>query len=596
MKRKLLLIAMAGLFTLGLNAQEPSTAWEDNIISAEGDTVVIKPLNQGAAINSVFIAIMGDTTSTGERTNPNRVYKTVRGGIYMYDGPAIIDPTVPDLRIVADNGTDQPPLHIKTTNPEGGLTKKFFEYEGDFYAKNQYFCLAMTNNTLDRYAFDPKGEDQLFELDNCILEMTDWTFMSNWMSGISFKLTNCFIHNIGREASLEKGVVIDGASSIRSLYLENNTFVNFGYIVWTRSGAGVADLYVNHNTFVNAAQNPFMTYTQAYQVITNNLFINTNLTPDYPGFYPALEDEDGLPRGIVNIDTVEQYMKDDYFQFEYPVATEAERKMLVDRNNAWWDSKFATMFESQLTAPAAPNSWNDQKIIMNSRTQAMFDDDTEYPYLTEGEWINVEPDFAENADLVDDWVQFIITNAVPDAPNGGNSFPNWRTNLETDLTVVDWPILADLSYTDDALLNAGLNKYPLGDLNWFPQLKSMWENTKEYDALIAARDAGEVPVHYDTVTSGTQDIQMALSNNLSLYPNPSRGVSTLSFNLFKASDVEIIVYNPLGQRVHVQKGYFTKGKNDISLNLSELESGLYILQLNTAYNTAGLTTRFSLVE
>lgn len=590
MKKNLLLLLMAVCFTAGLFAQN----WSDNIISAEGDTVVIKPYNEGADVNSVFYAIMGDTTDSGDRTNPNRVYKTVRGGVYIYDGPAKIDATVPSLKIVADDGTDQPPLHVKTVTSDGSLSKKFFEYHGDFYAKNQYFCLAVTDNTLDRYAFDPKGENQTFELDNCILEMTDWTFMSNWVSGISFKLTNCFIHNMGREASLEKGVVIDGQSSIRSLYLENNTFINFGHVVWTREHAGVADLYVNHNTFVNATNTPFMTYTEAYEIITNNLFVNTNLLPDYPGFYSGMQDDDGLPKGIVNIDTVEQFMKDDYFQFDYPVTTEAERKILIDRNNTWWDAKFTTMFESQLSDPS-PETWLDQKIRMNTRTQAMFDDDASYPFFTEGAWYNAEPDFTENKDLIDDWVQYIVTNAIPGSPNGGNSIPNWRTNMEENLTVVDWPILADLSYSTSELKTAALNGLPLGDLNWFPSLKAQWENTSEYDTLVACRNDGRLPEDYATVGIFNKKIN-SLSSEVQVYPNPASEVATLKFNMVKSSQVEIIIYNSLGEKVGTENGYFSIGENEFDISLQDLTTGVYLIQLNTSYNNAGLITRLSVVR
>jgi hypothetical protein len=583
MKTRLLFLAivLSILSVVSVNAQN---TWSDYIQETRGDTVVVVPTSTTGYLNTIFHAVMGDTTATGERTNQNRVYETLRGGVYIYDGPAKIDATVPDLRIVAPDGTERPPLHIKTTNPEGGLSKIFYELAGDFYAKNQYFCFALTNNTLDRHAFDPKSEYQTFEFENCVIEMTNWAIIANWSTGLSVKLTDCFVHNIGREASLEKGVLIDGASSLKELYLENNTFLNFGMVVLNRAAAGTADMYVNHNTFVNSTNNPFGCYTQANQIVTNNLFVNTGLVPDYPDFYTFLEDGDKLPKGIINVDTVTTAMKDDYYQFEYPYENDGDRKMLVDRNNAWWHNDFKTMFESGLANPS-PNQWNDQKITMNSRTKAMFDDNNSYPYFSEGEWYNVEPDFANyNEELVGKWVEFIVTNSDPAAINAGVPQPIWRTNEQEALTEVDWPILADLSYSNSTLKSGALAGYPLGDLNWFPNEKETWEKRNEREKLIDARDNGEIP------TSAKENVVIA-SNGMSVYPNPAKDKANISFTLDKTSDVEFILYDITGKRVQVKSMHFNSGSNNYQLNVSELDNGIYILQLNTKTNNAGLTSK-----
>ncbi len=469
-------------------------------ISDDGDTLTIKPYNYEGPVNSVYYAIMYDTASDGSRNNEDRVYKTMRGGVYIYNEPAVIDASVPNLKIVADDYDDdhQPPLHIKVSADDGSTNRAFFNYYGNFYAQNQYFYLAYAaTSTRDRLGFNALSTDQTMEMDNCIFEISDWTVFSNWVRGISFKFTNCKFLNIGREASIEKGVTIDGGSSIRKLYLENNTFLNCGFVVWTREAAGIGDFYVNHNTFVNMTQNPFQTFTQAKEIVTNNLFINTGLAPDYPGYYTSMEDDDALPRGIINIDTVENIMKEDYWYFDYPVDDEASRAILVDRNNAWWDSKFTDMFENDLEDCSSyyAGGWMDQKITMNTRTQAMFDDNASYPLLTEGIWYSAEPDFTNNKDLIDDWVEYIATNvkANPEEVNTGVKMPNWRTKIDTFITNIDWPILADLSYTTSDLINGALNSYPLGDLNWFPDIKDEWEGTNEYEVLIACRDSASVP-------------------------------------------------------------------------------------------------------
>ena len=589
MKTKLLLsflvVALCGATLLAQDYTHAVLRISDN-----GDTLVIKPTSLGGGINCVFYAIMGDTASNGSRLNPDRIYKTVRGGVYIYDGPANLDNTVPNVQIVADDGTNQPPLHIKTVNSSGSITRAMFAYYGDMYFKNQYLSNAATNNALDRGMFDTKGSGQTLTFDNCVIEMTDWTIIMNWAVGLSVKMTNCFVHNIGKEPTLEKGVLIDGQSSMPSVYMENNTFIDIGYIIWRRVSYGVGDFYFNHNTVVNSFQNPFQFYTQAYQIMTNNLFINTGVVPDYPGFYPGMQDEDGLPKGIVNIDTVEAAMKTDFWNSAYPVATEADRKMLVQHNNAWWNDKFVTMLASQMTAPAGGNTWASQMITMNSRTKAMFDDDVAYPYLVESDWLNIEPDFTAGipTSIDDELVQFVITNCNPANPAGGNRCPIWRTHIETDITIVDWPILADLSYSNATLKTAAVGQLPLGDLNWFPDAKATWEGMNESATLIAARDAG-------TGISGVTDTKTDFGNNIEVLPNPVKELALVKFNLVKSSEVQFIIYNLSGQKLQVTTANFNAGANEYQLDISGLESGVYILQLNTNYNYAGLTTRLSVL-
>jgi hypothetical protein len=326
-------------------------------------------------------------------------------------------------------------------------------------------------------------------------------------------------------------------------------------------------------------------------VATNNLIVNTSLVPTYPDFYPFWQDEDKEPLGIFNIDTVEAAWIADKWPDGYPVA-ENERKMMVDKNDTWWDPKFATMVESQL--PAFPDTiqetWHSQMQNMNERTTAMFADDAGYPYLVDGATYNIQPDFANNMDLVDDWVQFIISNSHPGAPGGGNNQPWWRTNMAENLVTPDWPPLADLSYTDATLKSGGTYGYPVGDLNWFPSEKAQWEMTGESAKLIAHLKEGTL--------TGTQPIKLDQANRtlqLSAYPNPFSDQTNVKFNIPSGTNVQLILYDVLGKRVRTMDlGYRTGGSHEVLLNKGDLGSGMYILRIKTDYNGAGLTTKISI--
>ncbi|TNE53935.1 MAG: T9SS type A sorting domain-containing protein [Bacteroidetes bacterium] len=67
--------------------------------------------------------------------------------------------------------------------------------------------------------------------------------------------------------------------------------------------------------------------------------------------------------------------------------------------------------------------------------------------------------------------------------------------------------------------------------------------------------------------------------DLKVYPNPTTDVSVLSFNLHKASDVNVKVYNLAGQEVRsYNKKQLAKGTHTININASNLISGAYVVK------------------
>jgi hypothetical protein len=414
----------------------------------------------------------------------------------------------------------------------------------------------------------------------------------------TYKITNCLLINTGNEATIEKGILMDMWIPVDTMWLENNTVLNAGGVVIGRSNSRVSPnfAYYNRNTFVNTTLHAAMHYLQAEMVYTNNLHVNTGVVPVYPTFYPFWEDEDHLAAGVVNIDTVErQWIVDNWQPQGYPFqdadsnSVEEDRKMLVENNSTWWDSRFTDMIPDSLEEPGQDTVWMSQMINMNARTKAMFDDNENYPYLKEGTWYNEEPDFANNQDLVAEWVRFIVSNSTPGAPGGGEFMPWWRTNGRTMVTEPDWPILPDLSYTNATLLAGGEAGYPVGDLNWFPADKEMWEATNE-SALLIERMKAEPGTAVEDFRSREVNSTM-----ISAYPNPFTEATSVGFEIAKASNVELVVYDILGKRVReMELGHRAAGRHEFMLNRGDLDAGIYLLQISTDYDKAGSVTRISI--
>jgi len=584
-------------------AQTEPAEWADVIIEERGDTAVVKPSSMAPGyFNTLFYAIMWDpdTSATGE-LNPKRVYETLRGHAYIYDKESTIDSRVPRIHIWAKPGTDQPPIHYKTLNPKGDFKKAFYKMAGgnaEFYMENQYLMQALIEDSRDRNWFRKLGDNMRIEFKNCIVEESNWAWITMAASGTTIKVTDCLIMNIGAESSLEKGNIYDGKIPLDTVWFENNTMLNCGNFMIVRDGAAPNFLYFNHNTLVNHLNNPFYFYAQGEQIVTNNIFMNTGFVPDYPGFYPFYQDADKLPKGIINVDTVDNAWKENFWGGNYPFE-EADRKILVDRNSASWDSRLQDMFDNDLVSDfpdTIDEVWASQMITMNTRTQAMFDDDAAYSYFNEGHWYTTEPDFANNEDKVPEWAEYVVSQAIPGAPNSGlinMDTTNWRTNWKTDLVQPDWPILPDLSYTDGELASGGVKGYPLGDLNWFPSRKASWEGSNESAVLIAAMKSGSLPDY--PVGIKEDKVMDDIAPQVSAYPNPLSSTTTVRFEIASATDAQLIVYNIIGERVRVMElGHRSAGMNEVTLDRDGLASGMYILQINTDYNKAGLTTKISI--
>lgn len=68
--------------------------------------------------------------------------------------------------------------------------------------------------------------------------------------------------------------------------------------------------------------------------------------------------------------------------------------------------------------------------------------------------------------------------------------------------------------------------------------------------------------------------------NLSTFPNPFDGNTTISFDLDNEKDTEVAIYDVIGKKVMVlANGSLSPGKHSYNVNGSELESGVYFVKL-----------------
>jgi hypothetical protein len=216
---------------------------------------------------------------------------------------------------------------------------------------------------------------------------------------------------------------------------------------------------------------------------------------------------------------------------------------------------------------------------MNSRTQAMFDDDTNYPGLVETDWYRKMPDFTDPKDLLTDQLVRLKKFSVATVElTSTNVLPDWRLiNTETDDYVFpDWPVPVDLSYGDSDLLSAAISGFPVGDLNWFPGKKLEWlsQRDTEYENI-------QRFLNSDHINEIAKTAEVANTFKLSQnYPNPFNASTMISFSIPKAAQVKLKVYNMQGREVATLLDGFSPARNyKLSFDGQGLSSGTYIAQL-----------------
>lgn len=90
------------------------------------------------------------------------------------------------------------------------------------------------------------------------------------------------------------------------------------------------------------------------------------------------------------------------------------------------------------------------------------------------------------------------------------------------------------------------------------------------------------------ITTSVQQIQ-ADNFSMSLYPNPSMDASQLEINLKHSGNFTVEMFDILGQNVMSRNFNGATGKNNITLNVSDLRSGMYLVKVNV--NGSVLTSR-----
>ena len=421
--------------------------------------------------------------------------------------------------------------------------------------------------------------------------------------------TNSQIYRSGNQVHPNDGVLFQCSISGEqtqgwdTLYIENNTFVCTGtWLVANLGSNAIVQIddfvWINHNTFIiHKSQLDIAWYENEYY-LTNNLFFDFNTQPyniNWNIYYPDGSSKIGEPHSemcLVNADTLEGE------------TLPSSRVQFVEYNLWYLNPKIAEVPLWGLThtkdndgvtplpkAYLMPLVWPKDSANVN-REANMFYGNPDFPNFKYGNTLEIDPfltqeEIYELSDSLAVW-------SLPSAQQHCWGFD--PANLI--LPLVQWPKFwwnaddnglgnptawprFDGTYKNEAALKGSIEGLPLGDLNWYPDAKALWEENQDMiEAHILALNETQISI------VGVESINSNIPTSYSLsqnYPNPFNLTTLIKFDVPQSELVTLKVYDLLGQEVAILVNEeVDAGYHQVTFNASDsdLTTGIYFYTLN----------------
>ena len=524
--------------------------------------------------------IMGDTTASGERVNPDRVYRLKRGEIYDIDFNMNINGW--NLTLVAEKDDPQhpkrPPMVIRGVDPQGAYISGLMDLNGDSCSVKLEGILFQgvqddgdVNVAHGASFLRTTGSHLRIEFINCIFNGWGGNILNAQLAQHStFKFIDNRIRNSLDLDNLWGGnfyAQIEFNVDNDSIIFINNTIFNFSsYLLLSWEFVKYVDF--THNTVVITDGNPIWANYLVNAKINDNIFYNYQIVGETEyetthGYW----DREGNRSSICKLSPCDPQVLIDHNM------TEADRKVEFKNNVYFWSDDIKTYWATHKDSSQGveydilPVTW------INDSTAKMFNNDNAYPFLIEENNDELDPGF--DADMIAEVMEKQIVFV--------KNYRRWGITLvdpkerfyapgtdEYRFFDLPWPLEEDLSYTNSEVLTHAQGGYPAGDLNWFPDKKKQWEKW--------------VTTIHENESSMNSPEGYKLSQN---YPNPFNPTTKINFSIPFTAKTSLIVYNILGQKVAtILDEKLSAGSYKYEFDGSDLSSGLYFYKLQSKNYTA----------
>ncbi len=561
---------------------------------AQEDIIVI----DGGASNGgkLEATINGDTTATGDRVNPDRIYELKANSFYLQHGPIVVTNPGGTITIRGQKGGAKPIILKQPLNEVAIGTN---EINSSLTFQNiQYHNMEM-NGALPWVAWNISGDNHKLLVEDCLLEnCMGLVFNSgNVQHGCVIILRNNYFRDLNDFSQWWGARAAECKNAIDTLIFENNSFSGGGLTFLSQESL-IDYAVINHNTFINNHKYPFLNQYWRELYFTNNLWVNANMVgEDMENVATGGQDPDALMHGIFGVDTIENSLniQPKYLSGE---ALTAEVDQISDyiiyaadnvvTYSATLDNYYnGTVDGIYADCPASYLTWgggtgpfrvvNVPGIWQNSRSETL---DAAYDNITEENNIIYQWKASELGLVTDPLPQdaadvFILWNraqwSVPGvtAPTDfsvyyfGDHDPLTVPGVENEdsktggITKIS-DMIEDFSYTKSLVSKSdGLR---IGALHW---------NNEAFDSEASL---ASVKKAYNGIHYGMKPIK---SESMFVYPNPVHDI----LNVNGSKNADITITNIDGRVVR-------SAKNVSSVNVSDLSNGMYIVTLKEGNNVS----------
>jgi hypothetical protein len=501
----------------------------------------------------------------------------------------------------------------------------------DGFQNNELFFLGTQGQTA-----------QVLTIDNCFFEFSNIDLfdatdeagaIGGWKYGAKFFITNSYFRNLFFAGQWWGSRIFQCKHPIDTLWIENNT-VGTGGLTFLQQNQLTDFAYINHNTIVNNKKYWVLSPYFRQLFVTNNIFMNQNWVGEDTNVTNSGQDPDKQFESTINIDTVNatngvtvqaRYYDGDSTHYS-PLVGLNKMSVLISNNINYYNplliNGYYVTTPGTIDATAYPLSyltwyftgpWEVKNIPgqwMNARTQALF---TAYaPAIGINGFIEEATSTANPGTVTPDIADASVVSAMAtwnQNQYGDPLFPSSGTILSTSYIQGDYlattlPGLisgakSDAITGEGAGIQVGITKFTdltedysqtthVSALDGFPLGSLIWNDTQ--NSTYAASHANELSLVLNryvalggTITGvkgGTslKPEQFSLSQN---YPNPFNPTTTINFNVGKASNVKLAVYNMLGQKVAtLVNSHMNAGPQSVVFDASRLASGVYFYRLD----------------
>ncbi|MCC5927349.1 MAG: T9SS type A sorting domain-containing protein [Bacteroidetes bacterium] len=451
-------------------------------------------------------------------------------------------------------------------------------------------------------------------------------------TGNTVRVEDSFFANAGRHTSVPNQRFIDTrGNDTDSLIVINSSIYQINFHLIRSGGAVINHVYMDHVTVVNHSLSSFDLHLAREITIKNSLFHNVALDGDWESAELVGDAGPGYdgPRyfstgGFIGINLYADIFEEN--PDEAPML-DSERTIVIKNNNF-----------GGLPAQQYLDLWTEVSNVTRESHPSL--GRGSYPSATDPAWRwanpDIEPDnpiwaLRDTIPLVrilrapmdsvltawgennEPWVTInnnirenVAINDMPDSMidvirqtwfGTGDPFPHydrWEDLIANpddryfffgdgdpiDPTGPTAGWFRDLGFNSDSQsFQHAENGYPVGNLNYYPELRQKWGDG---EVLVSVERAEEVPADFRLVGN---------------FPNPFNPTTNIVFELGTPDNVTMEVFNVVGQRVaNMQLGMKSAGQHTVTFDAANLSSGVYIVRMQVGSSGRTLVHSMTLLK